>query len=110
MRFDLEAELEKLVKLMKQLEILPSDIEQLVKVHIYITPSYCVLCACMHTWVRANDPLAKSPLLLIQQLIMTVIMLTPQYFKRGVAIITGYYTTHAILLLHIIIASHWATV
>ena len=48
-RSDLEAEVEKLEKQMKQLEILPSDIEQLTKVHFHITYIFlfCVL-TCMH--------------------------------------------------------------
>ena len=39
-RSDLEAEVEKLEKQMKQLEILPSDIEQLAKVHIHVPCSW----------------------------------------------------------------------
>ena len=35
-RSDLEAEVEKLEKQMKQVEILPSDIEKLAKVHIHV--------------------------------------------------------------------------
>ena len=47
-RSDLEAEVEKL----KQLEVLPSDIEKLAKVHIHV-PCSCVcmranVCVCMH--------------------------------------------------------------
>ena len=56
MRFDLEAELEKLVKLMKQLEILLSDIEQLTKVHahFHIMYSYFVrLRECMSGYMHA---------------------------------------------------------
>ena len=44
-RSDLEAEVEKYGKQMKQLEILPSDIEQLTKVHFHITYSSFV---CLH--------------------------------------------------------------
>ena len=39
-RSDLKAEVEKLEKQMKQLEILPSDVEQLAKVHIRV-PCSC---------------------------------------------------------------------
>ena len=39
---DLEAEVERLEKQMKQLEILPSDTEQLTKVHICIASNSCV--------------------------------------------------------------------
>ena len=54
-RSDLEAEVEKLEKQMKQLEILPSDIEQFAKVHIDV-PCFCVCVrayvhACMHVCV-----------------------------------------------------------
>ena len=58
-RSDLEAEVEKLEKQMKQLEILPSDIVQFAKVHIDV-PCSCVcvcvcvcacVCACMHVCV-----------------------------------------------------------
>ena len=49
-RSDLEAEVEKLEKQMKQLEILPSDIEQLAKVHIH------VLCSCVRVCVHVCDP------------------------------------------------------
>ena len=41
-RSDLEAEVDKLEKRMKQLEILPSDIEQLIKVQIHIACSSCM--------------------------------------------------------------------
>ena len=44
-RSDLETEVEKLEKQIKQLEILPSDVEQLTKVHFHITYSSCV---CLH--------------------------------------------------------------
>ena len=44
-RSDLEAEVEKLVKQLKQLEILPSDIEQLKKVHVCICLLF--LCVCV---------------------------------------------------------------
>ena len=48
LRSDLEAEVEKLGKQMKQLGTLPSDIEQLTKVHFHITYSYFVcFCACI---------------------------------------------------------------
>ena len=40
-RSDLEAEVEKLEKQMKQLETLPSDIEQFAKVHIHV--AFCSL-------------------------------------------------------------------
>ena len=50
-RSDLEAEVEKLQKQMKQLEILPSDIEQFAKVHIRV-PCSCV-CVCVCACVRA---------------------------------------------------------
>ena len=46
MRSDLEAEVEKL----KQLEVLPSDIEKLAKVHIHV-PCSCV-CMCAYVCVR----------------------------------------------------------
>ena len=39
---DLEAEVEQLEKQMKQLEILPSDTDQLTKVHICIASTCCV--------------------------------------------------------------------
>ena len=39
---DLEAEIEQLEKQMKQLENLPSDTEQLTKVHICIASTSCV--------------------------------------------------------------------
>ena len=45
MRSDLEAEVEKL----KQLEVLPSDIEKLAKVHIHVPCS----CVCMRACVCA---------------------------------------------------------
>ena len=48
-RSDLEAEVEKLEKQMKQLEILPSDIEQFAKVHIDV-PCSCV-CVCARVCV-----------------------------------------------------------
>ena len=41
-RFDLEAEVEQLEKQMMQLEICPSDTEQLTKVHICIASTCCV--------------------------------------------------------------------
>ena len=44
-RSDLEAEVEKLEKQLKQLEILPSDIEQLKKVHVCICLLF--LCVCV---------------------------------------------------------------
>ena len=47
-RSDLEAEVDKLEKRMKQLEILPSAIEQLTKVQIHIACS-----SCMHACMRA---------------------------------------------------------
>ena len=56
-RSDLVAEVEKLEKQMKQLEILPSDIEQRAKVHIHVPCSLCVcvcVCVCVshspHEW------------------------------------------------------------
>ena len=54
-RSDLEAEVEKLKKQMKQLEILPSDIEQFAKVLIDVPVLVCVcvraFCACVHMCV-----------------------------------------------------------
>ncbi len=53
-RSDLEAEVEKYEKQMKQLEILLSDIEQLIKVHLHITYSYFVcLSACLSGYMHA---------------------------------------------------------
>ena len=53
-RSDLEAEVEKYEKQMKQLEILLSDIEQLTKVHLHITYSYFVrLRECMSGYMHA---------------------------------------------------------
>ena len=53
-RSDLEAEVEKYEKQMKQLEILLSDIEQLTKVHFHITYSYFVrLRECMSGYMHA---------------------------------------------------------
>ena len=55
-RSDLEAEVEKLEKQMKQLEILPSDVEQLAKVHIRVPMCSCVcvcVCVCVRACVRA---------------------------------------------------------
>ena len=57
-RSDLEAEVEKLEKQMKWLEILPSDVEQLAKVHIYVSCS-CVctcVCVCVCVCVFVCDP------------------------------------------------------
>ena len=48
-RSDLEAEVEKLERQLKQLEILPSDIEKLAKVHIHAPCS----CVCMRACVCA---------------------------------------------------------
>ena len=45
-RSDLEAEVEKLEKQMKQLEILPSDIEQLAKVHIHVYSIHVYVYVC----------------------------------------------------------------
>ena len=76
-RSDLETEVEKYEKQMKQLEILPSDIEQLTKVHFHITySSFVCLCACLHEWVHACDPLTRLPLLLIQQLSISLFIIT----------------------------------
>ena len=51
-RSDLEAEVEKLEKQMKQLEILPSDVEQLAKVYILHVSCSCVCVrACVHACV-----------------------------------------------------------
>ena len=57
-RSDLEAEVQKLEKQMKQLEILPSDVEQLAKVYILHVSCSCVCvracvhtCVCMHVYV-----------------------------------------------------------
>ena len=47
MRSDSEAEVEKPEKEMKQLEILPSDIEQLKKVHIHVPCSFVCVCVCV---------------------------------------------------------------
>ena len=41
-RSDLETEVEKYEKQMKRLELLPSDIERLTKVHFHITYFSCV--------------------------------------------------------------------
>ena len=54
-RSDLEAEVEKLERQLKQLEVLPSDIEKLAKVHIHVSCS-CVcmracVCACVHVCI-----------------------------------------------------------
>ena len=50
-RSDLEAEVEKLERQMKQLEILSSDVEQLAKVHIHV-PCVCVhVCVCTRVLV-----------------------------------------------------------
>ena len=47
-RSDLVADVEKLEEQMKQLEILPSDIEQRAKVHIHVPCSLCVcVCVCV---------------------------------------------------------------
>ena len=47
-RSDLEAEVEKLEKQLKQLEVLPSDMEKLAKVHIHVPCSVCVcVCVCV---------------------------------------------------------------
>ena len=46
-RSDLEAEVEKLEKQMKQLEILPSDIKQLTKVQIHVSCSCVCVCVCV---------------------------------------------------------------
>ena len=47
-RSDLEAVVEKLEKQMKQLEILPSDDEQLAKVHIHVSMCDCdCVCVCV---------------------------------------------------------------
>ena len=58
-RSDLEAEVEKLEKYLKQLEILPSDDEQLAKVHIHV-PCSCVsvvrACVCGCVLVSNPDP------------------------------------------------------
>ena len=45
-KFDLEAEVEKREKQMKQLEILPSDAKQLAKVHIHVSCSCVCVCVC----------------------------------------------------------------
>ena len=52
-RSDLEAEVEKLEKQMKQLEILPSDIEQFAKVHIHVPCSCVRVCVCVRVCARA---------------------------------------------------------
>ena len=47
-RSDLETEVEKYEKQMKRLELLPSDVEELTKVHFHITySSFVCLHACM---------------------------------------------------------------
>ena len=47
-RSDLETEVEKYEKQLKRLELLPSDIEELTKVHFHITySSFVCLHACM---------------------------------------------------------------
>ena len=46
-RSDLEAEVMKLEEQMKQLEILPSDVEQLAKVHIHVPCSCVCVCVCV---------------------------------------------------------------
>ena len=54
-RSDLETEVEKYEKQMKQLEILLSDIEQFTKVHFHIIYSYFVhLRACMSGYMRSS--------------------------------------------------------
>ena len=74
-RSDLKAEVEKLKKQMKQLEILPSDIEQFAKVLIDVPVLVCVcvracvrfvracicafcacVCTCMHACMCVYDP------------------------------------------------------
>ena len=50
-RSDLEAEVDKLEKQLKQLEVLPSDMEKLAKVHIHV-PCSCE-CMCVRACVRA---------------------------------------------------------
>ena len=55
-RYDLEAEVEKLEKQLKQLEVLPSDIEQLSKVHIDVPCSCVCVCECMCVCVHVCDP------------------------------------------------------
>ena len=45
-RSDLEAEVEKLERQLKQLQVLPSDIEKLAKMHIHVPCSY--VCVCVH--------------------------------------------------------------
>ena len=46
-RSDLEAEVGKLEMQLKQLEVLPSDIEKLAKVHIHVPCSCVCMCACV---------------------------------------------------------------
>ena len=50
-RSDLEVEVEKLEKQIKQLEILPSDIEQFAKVHIHVPCSCVCVCVCVRVRV-----------------------------------------------------------
>ena len=52
MRSDLEAEVEKL----KQLEVLPSDIEKLAMVHIHVPCSCVCMCAYVCVCVHVCDP------------------------------------------------------
>ena len=53
-RSDLEAEVEKLERQLKQLEVPPSDIEKLAKVHIHVPCScvYACLCLCVSACVH----------------------------------------------------------
>ena len=66
-RTDLEAEVEKLEKQMKQLEILPSDIEQLAKVHIHVpcTCVYVCVCVCVYVCMSVTFPkcMGKCPVM-----------------------------------------------
>ena len=50
-RSDLDAEVQKIEKQMKQLEILPSDVEQLAKVHIHVPCSCVCVCVCVFVCV-----------------------------------------------------------
>ena len=54
-RSDLKAEVEKLEKQMKQLEILPSDVEQLAKVHIRVPCSCVCVCVCVCSQLGGDD-------------------------------------------------------
>ena len=54
-RSDLEAEIEKLEKQMKQLEILRSGDKQLAKVHIHVPCSCVCVCVCVLSCMGGDD-------------------------------------------------------